>query len=383
MMKALYHHLYKLYLYSCAFYLRLYFSSVKKSEKPLSQKKIMVLPAYPKDWPGGKERMAYWKPFFEEDGIEYFIHWSCNQYEYLDLLDQEFTFKSFHFHCRKLLSRVKILQHIRKFDAIYIQREAIPLYDSRYVGIEKVIIQNQPNIVFDFYDADYEGTPLVTHFIFQHAPKITVASSYLEDKVGQYNSHVLFTRLSLPNAEKQLHEKRKSGKVKIGWMGSPGNAQNLIKLDPVFSQLAEKYPEVEFHFVCRNPPDLKFKGIKWDDMNNNSFDYPKWLESIDIGIAPYFSDDDRTKAKTAMKSLEFWANGVALVCSPHGMSDKIKHNKNCLIAHSQWDWEESLNAMVRDRATRSRLGENGFDTFNQYHTYSKNFEELKNFLLSK
>lgn len=382
-MKALYHRIYKLILYSCAFYLRLYFLLVKKKENPLSQKKIMVLPAYPNNWPGGKERMANWKPFFEEDGIEYVIYWACNQAEYLGLLSRGFTFKSLLFHCRKLLTRVKVLKNIRFFDVIYIQREAIPLYDSRFIGIEKIIIQHHSNVVFDFYDADYEGTPLVTHFIFEHAHKVTVASEYLREKVGQYNSQVLFTRLSLPTPEVKLPENRADGRVRIGWTGSPGNAQNLIKLDSVFAHIAEQYPEVEFHFVCRNPPELKFNGIVWHDMNDASFDYPKWLAHLDIGIAPYFSNDDRNKAKTAMKSLEFWANKATLVCSPNGMSDQIEDQNNCLIAYSIDDWGANLEVLIKDRELRIEIGTKGYETFKKYHTYGNNFIELKSFLLPK
>lgn len=352
-----------------------------KAFENAAKKNIMVLPGTPKDWPGGLERMSNWKPYFEKEGIQYDVFWAYDQAPFLKTQRNPISWQALFFHIGKLFRRVGSMKKMKNYAVAYVQREFVPYYDSRDVRFDQLAIDNHPNVVFDFYDADYEGTPLVTYFIFGHAQKITVASRYLVEKVGEYNSDVLFTRLSLPTPEIKLYEKQKSGKVRIGWTGSPGNAENLIRLDDVFAQIALKYPEVEFHFVCRTPPELNYHGIVWYDMNDDSFDYPQWLSSLDIGIVPYFSDDDRTKAKTAMKSLEFWANGAALVCSPYGMSDQIKDKDNCLVAQSLEAWASAIELLVKDTILRNELAQRGRQTFERFHSYEENYEELRDFLL--
>lgn len=360
--------------------MKFYFIFSRRRTKRSQETSILALPSYPESWPGGLERFANWKPYFEKGGVLFTLHWPCSRSEFIAVVDRELDFKKWVFHLRVLRRRFTILKTIRQYQAVYIQREAIPLYDSRYDGVDRVIMDSHANVIYDFYDADYTSTPLVTNTIFSHAKKITVASRYLESRITPHCPNVFFTRLCLP-IPKLTKRNFNQDKIRIGWMGSPGNARNLIELDKVFSTVQKNYPQVEFTFVCRQPPDLSFQYVIWHDMNAISFDYNGWLQTLDIGIVPYMDLSERTRAKTAMKSLEFWANSIALVCSPFGMSDKIENGTNCLVANSETEWGTCIQKLINNRDLKENIASKGYDTFLKFHTYTQNYNDLKEFLL--
>ncbi len=379
-MKSYFHYSYLLILRIVNLKLSWHLQKFKReSIKIKSSKKILCLPAYPEDWPGAVERMSNWKRMFNQDEIEYDVEWPCSQADYLYYLRDTQERSKFKFNLRKLFTRYRSLKRVIEYDVVYIQRESIPLYDSRYVGIEKTLIQHHPNIVYDFYDADYESTPIVTNFIFNNARKITVASQFLENRAKQYCENVLFTRLSLPIPKDQANTSGE--KLVVGWMGSPGNSKNLLLLADVFKKLGEQIPSLRFEFVCREFLDLGCEKVVWIDINDPEFNYSGWLKTVDIGIVPYFEFGEKTKAKTAMKSLEFWANSAALICSPYGMSDKISHLKNCIIASNLKEWEFQITNVATDGELRAQLSEAGLDCVKKYHSYQENFQALKDFLL--
>ena len=377
MLKGLYHRVYLCCLRVGVWYLRVFLSRDRK-RLAYPAKSILALPSYPENWPGGKERMANWKPYFEADGIDYEVEWPCTDVQYLAIVDRPGTFRAFCFHLKVLIARMKVLRRIFEFDVVYIQREVIPFYDSRYPGFEKAMVEMHKGVVFDFYDADYASTPIVTNAIFRRARKIVVASPYLFDHVSQFCSAVLFSRLSLPVP--QPKPPRTDGALRLGWMGSPGNAKNLLGVDLVLKDLSAMFPELVFSFVCRHPPELDFRGIEGLDMNDPDFDYGGWLHSLDLGIVPYLVPTERTKAKTAMKSLEFWANRIPMVCSPFGMSDRLHHGVNALVAKNVSEWKAAVSTLVEDAALRAKLAQAGYATFLEYHTYESNYKELRDFL---
>ncbi len=379
--RSIFHYSYIALLFLAAIYLRIvWWLTSKKKRTQNYHSTFLFLPATPRNWPGGMERFGNWKSYFEKGNCRLSIHWPCSQEEFLRDFDNPENIGLFFFHFRVLIRRIRVLHSIHDYEVIYVQREVVPFYDVRNFSLEAAIIHSHHNVVFDFYDADYEATPLVTNYIFNHASKITVASKYLELLVSRHCKNVLFTRICLPVP---INPKRRNGElIRIGWMGSPGNAKNLILLDKIIARIYNENNNVKFSFVCRRPPNLEFANIEWQDMNDSNFDYEYWLSGLDIGIVPYFKSDERTKAKTAMKSLEFWANRAALVCSPDGMSDKVLNETNCLVCFTNHDWYNNLSKLISDEDLREELGEKGFETFKKYHTYESNFKKIHDFLLN-
>ena len=44
--------------------------------------KIAALPFYPENWPGGVERIANWKKYFEKENIAFDVFWASTDIEY-------------------------------------------------------------------------------------------------------------------------------------------------------------------------------------------------------------------------------------------------------------------------------------------------------------
>ncbi|HPG74066.1 MAG TPA: glycosyltransferase, partial [Bacteroidales bacterium] len=82
-----------------------------------------------------------------------------------------------------------------------------------------------------------------------------------------------------------------------------------------------------------------------------------------------------------MKSLEFMANGIAMVVSPYMHSDKLEHNKSVMIATTTHEWYEMLKQLVVSEELRRTMGENARQVFANYHTYANTYAELRYILL--
>jgi hypothetical protein len=136
-------------------------------------------------------------------------------------------------------------------------------------------------------------------------------------------------------------------------MGSPENAQQLLFIADQLQNIEEKYPNVKFSFVCRKLPDLGLKRSEVLNWNMEGFNYYEWLANLDIGIVPFLKQDDRIKAKIAMKGLEFMYVGIPMIISEWVLSDKLVHNESCIISKEN-EWYDSMEKII----TNKELAEN-------------------------
>ena len=173
------------------------------------------------------------------------------------------------------------------------------------------------------------------------------------------------------------HIDSSDNKIVIGWMGNPGNALNLKKLEKVFQKIETNFKNIEFHFLCSDLPKLNIQNLKSFSWDKKNFDYYEWISKIDIGISPYFGNSDRLKAKPAMKTLEFMASNIAVVSSIWGSFDKMKDKEDILIADSDQDWYDSLSKLILDKDFRIKIAKNGNTKQKEFHSYEKQFLDLK------
>lgn len=90
MLNRIYHYSYLIVLRVAKRYLQIFFS-LKNDQflgRGTNRASILALPAYPEGWPGGMERFANWKPYFEKEGIPFDISWPCSTVEYTNVVDR-------------------------------------------------------------------------------------------------------------------------------------------------------------------------------------------------------------------------------------------------------------------------------------------------------
>ncbi|ALO15603.1 hypothetical protein L21SP5_01964 [Salinivirga cyanobacteriivorans] len=349
------------------------------------KKSIAALPYYPQNWPGGADRIAAWKPYFEKEDINFNVFWAWEADElrkYFEYTKAKNQIKRYKLFFRLLNRRWGQLNQILQHDTIWIQRAFLPLYPFKKTYFEKLLHKLHPNVIYDFYDADYESNYNLVMQTVRNASKVTVASEFLKEKFKQYNKSTHFVRFAIRKEQFVTQPDRGKGTdtVKIGWMGSPDNAKQLLHIAGQLQKIENEYPQVKFSFVCRDLPELGLKRAEVQKWGEEGFDYYHWLASLDVGLVPFIKQTDRQKAKISMKCLEFMGNGISLISSPNIHADQLEDGKSFLLANEN-DWFEKIKLLIERPELRKKLGQKGKNIFYDYHTYEAVYPVLKEILL--
>lgn len=345
---------------------------------------IAALPYYPKGWPGGEDRIGYWEKYFKDNGIKYDVYWAWDAGELMNYFKNdrnENVISVYYLYFKLLIRRVKLFKKLLGYKTIWIQRAAIPLFPFKRAYYEKILVKFHPNVIFDFYDADYESNYNIVMESVQIAKKVTVASIFLKEQYLKNNNNTEIIRFAIKTENILPKKNLNADIVRIGWMGSPENALHLLYLKEVLKEIENNYPDVLFSFVCRSMPDLGLNKIELFSFNDKNFNYYEWLSRLDIGIVPFWGESDRVKAKISMKSLEFMAAEVPMVCSPYVHSDMLVDRVSFMLAFSH-TWYECISNLIINKSLRINMGIQAKKVFYEYHTYSVVLPDLIKVLYS-
>jgi len=353
----------------------------------LKQKKkrkgIAALPYYPSNWPGGKDRIAHWKRIFNDDNVKYDLYPAWENEDILALFEAEQKtnqFKRYRIFYKLYFSRIRTIFKLKNYEAVWIQRAFIPVFPFKHAYYEKLLKRIHPNVIYDFYDADYESNSNLVFETVKLGKKITVASQFLKEVHGASNINTFFLRYSIDTDEFIENKEGSREHVKIGWMGSPENGKQLVLIKDQLKQIEDDFPHVQFSFVCRELPDLGLKGLEVNQWGMDGFDYYEWLSQLDLGIVPFLEQTDRVKAKISMKNLEFMVAGVAQVVSPHVHSDTLINHESCIIALED-EWYQAIAYLTRQADKRKDFSERSRALYLEFHAYKQVYPQLKIILL--
>lgn len=356
-------------------------SFLLKKKQEHSQK-IAAFPYSPLGWPGGNERIANWKKYFEKENISFDVFWASDEKEYNAFLNSTSTLK-YIYYFKVLYRRVKIIPKLKHYDVIWVQRSFIPSYPYKHAYFEKLIAKIHPNLIMDYYDADHVANYNLIIEAVKCANKVSVSTDYLKNFYSSFNPNVFQFNMTIDHTLYSFSKKDKSEKIKIGWMGNEGNLPHLLQLKEVFKTIEKKYPHAEFHFVCREKKDFDLERLTYSSFNDIEFNYFKWLSSIDIGLAPYLDHSEIQKAKSPMKTLEFLSSGIPLIASSYGAFPGMNHREHFMLANTIDDWKNNLSELIENKALRNSLSENGRLFMISNHTYEINFAPLKSIFFIK
>jgi len=346
-------------------------------------KKIAAFPYSPYGWPGGNERIANWKKYFEDENISFNVFWASNEREYNIFLNSKNPITKYSYYFKVLFRRIKIIPQLKQYDVVWVQRSFIPSYPYKHAFFEKLIAKIHPNLIMDYYDADHVANYDLIIEAVKSANKVSVSTNYLKDFYSSFNSKVYQINMTIDHELYSGSKKNNPNKIKIGWMGNEGNLPHLLQLEDVLKKIEYIYPQVEFHFVCREKINLKLANLKYSSFNDANFNYFDWLRSVDIGLAPYLDDSEIQKAKSPMKTLEFLSSGIPIVASSYGGFPGMIHNEHFMLANTKNDWEKYLSQLIEDKNNRDMLSENGKQFMINNHSYEVNYDKLKSIFFYK
>lgn len=373
LIERIFYHLYLLFNFIVLrfYYLRIPFFKNKKIKQS-----ILALPYTPEDWPGGYDRMDAWSALFKSEAYNYKVEYAWSKNDSL-LFDKSnhLTFTKYKIYFKILIARLKLLSTISQYEYVWVQRAFIPMFPYKDAFFEKLLSKIHPHVIYDFYDADYEANYNLVMSTVKVAAKVTVATEYLKAKFITLNLNTFLLRYAIDTSSFVAKKTKPTNQIRIGWMGSPGNAKNLLAIETHLEKIASEFPNVVFSFVCRDLPPLKIQNLELNCWGKNNFNYQDWLSTIDIGIVPFINPDERTKAKISMKGLEFMASGIAMCCSDFVYSDKLVTGKSFMLVQEN-DWYSAIKKLISDQELQLSMGVEAKKVFDAYHSYSKIYTDF-------
>ena len=336
---------------------------------------------YPPDLTGSNLRIGGWRKYFEKEGYVFKDFHINTLQDYVINIENGSWTKKYMFFSFCLWKRLPQIMKAHQFEVLWIDRCMIPYYPRKTAFIERRIKKVVQRMVMDSTDGgDYLGNPALMEQVYQNADRITVGYKYLLDEFEKKYNSVEQVFWTIPNdgyIKKKYFEIK--GKPIIGWMGSPGNFNEILKIKEALIAVYEKQPFV-FRYICRKNFDSELKEIETD---HHAFgdDYYSLIASFDIGISPFITKNMRTMGKIAMKHQEFLLAGLPQVCSEVAISEFVVHKQHALIAKNIEEWELYLSEVINNLDLRIKLGEESKLLFNKNYTYSSQYNKLKKALI--
>ncbi|HRG59738.1 MAG TPA: glycosyltransferase [Bacteroidia bacterium] len=319
---------------------------------------IIFLFPYPlNEAPSQRFRFVQYLNILKREGYYFETHAYLSDNAWKILYQPGHFFSKFLRIVRGYLIRLLLLPKVKKFDYVFIHREAAPLGPPFIEFIIAKVLGKK--IIYDFDDAiwlpNYSESNKFFSFIKWYsnskllckwAYKVSCGNDYLCSFARQFNSNVVYnpTTIDTDNYHNLVSNQDKQ-KFVIGWTGSHSTTRYLHEIEDVLKRLEQKY-DFELQVIADIPPALElksFKFIKWSkeqEIND--------LLNFNIGIMP-LKDDQWAAGKCGFKALQYMALGIPALVSPVGVNTKIvDHEVNGFICQTLSDWELYIEKLLKD-----------------------------------
>lgn len=288
---------------------------------------------------------------------------------------------------KSCLTRLRELLSWRRYDLVFVQREAIMLGTS---FIETFLGRRLP-LIFDFDDSiwlpntseanrklAFLKRPGKTADIIAHSALVLAGNEYLAAYARQFCPEVVIMPTTIDTDSYQPRAESARESLCIGWSGSFSTIKYFELAIPALLEVRRRFgPRVcfkvigEANFRC---PELDLVGQRWQ-ADTEVAD----LQEIDIGLMP-MPDDEWSRGKCGLKGLQYMALKIPTLMSPIGVNKEIiEPGVNGYLPTTREEWVENLSSLVESPADRQRMGEAGRQTVEQGYSvrrWRKRYQEL-------
>jgi glycosyltransferase involved in cell wall biosynthesis len=265
---------------------------------------------------------------------------------------------------RGLAGRFRLLRDLRRFDAVFLYREAAPVGPP---VIERLMKRRHVPIVYDFDDSIYlpnasDANRLVAPLkwvrkvgtICALSRHVTVGNDHLRRFAERHADQVSVLPTTIDTERyRPRGPYRPDDPVVIGWMGSETTLPHLMMVAEALRALAARRRFV-LHVVSTREvslPGVDVRSTRWSAGRE-----VRDLQSFDIGIMP-LPDDPWTRGKCGAKLLLYMGVGVAGVASPVGVNvDIVDDGANGFLAKTGAEWIDKLAALIDSPTLRASMG---------------------------
>lgn len=266
--------------------------------------------------------------------------------------------------------RLAALRKARNFDLLWIEKDLLPFAPGlfeRLAGLAGV-----PYVVdFDdavFHNYDQSGNPLIRGLLsnkfdplLKRSAAITAGNRYLADYA---NSHGAAKVMILPTvvdtdrydaAAAPPLARSGSGKIVIGWIGSPATARLLQTIVPILNTASRSTP-----FSLRTIGIAPLSGADFpiDSQPWTADTEVALLNGIDVGIMP-LTDSPFERGKCGYKLIQYMALAKPVIASNVGVNGEIVTPEVGFLAENDRDWIDAIGRLAADPELRTIMGRAG------------------------
>lgn len=261
-----------------------------------------------------------------------------------------------------LVGRLRMFAKARAADVVVLQKKT-----SLHAWELKLLRRANPRIVFDMDDAvmfhELEHRRPLSGKNFRkfirtvdHCAAVVAGNAFLAGFAAP-NCRRVFV-LPTPVDDRLYvakdHDAPSDGTVTIGWLGVAGNLRYLAELQPVFAELAARFPQMRLKIVSNDFIDLPGVPVlkeKWALASEGES-----LRSFDIGIMP-LDDSLWARGKCGYKILQYMGAALPVVASPVGINGEfVQPGVTGYLAADHAGWIDALSRLIADAEARKRFG---------------------------
>jgi glycosyltransferase involved in cell wall biosynthesis len=327
--------------------------------------KILALTRYGRQGASSRMRSYQYQPWLEAAGIHATI---APLFSDAYVRDLQQNIRDPIKVARAYAGRFQILIASRRFDMLWIEKEALPWLPA---GVEKTLLPGSVPYVLDYDDAvfhyyDKHRNSVVKSLLagkhpalIKGAALVVVGNEYLAEfarRAGASYVEVVPTVIDLARYP-VASLKRAGGDAPpcVGWIGQPARASFLGAYASLFKRLsADGWARFAAIGIDAQRLGLPMASIPWTEQTEVAS-----IVRFDIGIMPLV-DEPFERGKCGYKLIQYMACGLPVVASPVGVNRQIvEHGVNGFLAETPEQWEQALQTLLADPGLRQRMGQAG------------------------
>jgi glycosyltransferase involved in cell wall biosynthesis len=265
---------------------------------------------------------------------------------------------------RAYVDRLKLLGDLKRFDAVFVYREAALLGPAL---LEKMVARRGVPIIYQLddplfvpYMSPSNGYLSYLKFfgkiaeICRLAKVVMVNSTQIREYVSQYNQNI-WQVPSVVDTKQYVFRPdllEKQGEVCIGWSGSPTTIGNIRVIAGALQKLAQQVPH-RVHLIGGTEFDLP--GVPYIAQKWSAETEVDDLRKMQVGMVP-LPVNEWNKRKFYMKTAQYMALGIPAVATPLGSNPEvIEHGVTGFLADSDEEWIAYLSRLIKDHDLRTRM----------------------------
>lgn len=292
---------------------------------------------------------------------------------------------------RPLLKRFAETISARKYDAIFLQREAMFFGPA----IFEWLMQKTAGLplILDLDDATYVRyeSPRFGKFasalkffgktdrLIERSDVVVCGNRFIAEYVASRGGRSVVIPTVVDTEIFKPADKNNNVPV-IGWIGTHSTFPFLENLFPVLRRLSDKH-EFSLKIIGSGNDTVTVENITTENLQWNLAREVEDLRSFDIGLYPITVSNSANKewlmGKSGFKSIQYLAVGIPFVVSPVGVAAEIGINETThFSANTDEDWYNLLDRLLSDKGLRTQMGKAGREFSLENYTVAKQAEKL-------